>query len=73
MTKVYESLYSTLSLILPSIDYILAQFEKAKDLNDDDIIVLMYNSGWAKMDKYYKLSDLILVYIATIVLHPSRK
>ena len=73
MTKVYESLYSTLDLVLPLIDYILAQFKKVKDSNDDDIIALIYNSNWVKIDKYYKLSDLTPVYIVTIILHPSRK
>ena len=73
VTKVYESLYSTLDLVLPLIDYILAQFKKVKDSNDDDIIALIYNSNWVKIDKYYKLSDLTPVYIVTIILHPSRK
>ena len=33
----------------------------------------MFNSGWAKIDKYYQLSDSTPVYIAAIVLYPSRK
>jgi hypothetical protein len=33
----------------------------------------MFNSGWAKMDKYYKLTDKTPVYIAALVLYPSRK
>ncbi|EJP61009.1 transposase-like protein [Beauveria bassiana ARSEF 2860] len=31
----------------------------------------MYNSGWAKLDKYYRLTDESPAYVAAIVLHPS--
>lgn len=37
-TKAYESKQSTLDLVLPSMDYILAQFEVGKDANSDDVI-----------------------------------
>jgi hypothetical protein len=33
----------------------------------------MFNSGWKKIDKYYKLSDKTPANIAAIVLHPGRK
>ncbi|RKK08163.1 hypothetical protein BFJ65_g16824 [Fusarium oxysporum f. sp. cepae] len=33
----------------------------------------MYNSGWAKLDKYYRLTDESPAYVAAIVLHPSHK
>ncbi|PMD15337.1 hypothetical protein NA56DRAFT_582170 [Hyaloscypha hepaticicola] len=33
----------------------------------------MFNFGWAKMDKYYKLTDKIPVYLIMMVLYPSRK
>lgn len=73
-TKACESKQSTLDLVLPSIDYILAQFEKLKGVHKDNpIFSPMFNSGWAKMDKYYRLSDNTPVYVAALVLHPSRK
>ena len=55
-------------------DYILAQFEQFKEANQNDIIMEpIFNSGWAKLNKYYRLSDSTPVYIAAIVLHPSKK
>jgi hypothetical protein len=45
-TKVCESRYSTLDLVLPLMDYILAQFERFKENNQNDVIMaLMFNSG----------------------------
>jgi len=55
-------------------DYILSQFEKFKaEYKDDMIFSSMFNSGWAKMNKYYELSDDTPVYVAALVLYPSRK
>jgi hypothetical protein len=73
-TKACESHELTLDLTLPSTDYILALFERMKtEYKDDPTFALMFNSGWAKMDKYYKLSDKTPAYVAVMVLHPSRK
>jgi len=73
-TKACESKQSTLDLVLPSTDYILSLFEKLKaQFKDDVIFAPMFNSGWAKMTKYYRLSDKTPAYIAAIILHPSRK
>jgi hypothetical protein len=73
-TKACESRESTLDLSLPCTDYILSLFEKHKDIyKDDPTFATMFNSGWKKMAKYYELTDRTPVYIAAIVLHPSRK
>ena len=73
-TKACESSKSTLDLVLPSMDYILGEFEKAKQWHKDDpIFAPMFNSGWAKMAKYYGKTDKTPAYIAALVLHPSRK
>ncbi len=73
-TKACESRESTLDLTLPSTDYILALFKKIKSkYKDNPTFVSMFNSGWAKIDKYYKLLDKTPAYIAVIVLYPSRK
>jgi len=73
-TKACESKQSTLDLVLPSTDYILSLFEKLKaQFKDDVIFAPMFNSGWAKMTKYYRLLDKTPAYIAAIILHPLRK
>ena len=73
-TKACESSESTLDLVLPYTDYILQIFEKHKnEYKDDPTFASMFNSGWKKMDKYYKLLDKSPAYVTAIVLHPSRK
>jgi hypothetical protein len=73
-TKAYELRYSTLNLILPSMDYILAQFERFKEDNQNDVIIApMFNSGWVKLDRYYRLSNSTPVYITAIILYPLKK
>ena len=73
-TKACESKQLTLDLVLLLIDYILEQFERFKAKNKDNLIFSpMFNLGWAKMDKYYRLSDSTPVYVATLVLHLSQK
>jgi hypothetical protein len=74
LTKAYKSKELTLDLSLPYTNYILSLFERFKtNYKDDPVFVLMFNSRWAKMDKYYKLTDKTLVYMAAIVLYPLRK
>lgn len=70
-TKACESKESTVALIPPSMDYILSLFEKLKtSYKDDPTFASMFNSGWAKMHKYYELSDKTPVYIAVYsILH----
>lgn len=55
-TKALESSFATLDNALLAMDFILAQFEAGKEAHKDDrIMAPMYNSGWAKLDKYYRL------------------
>ena len=73
-TEALESSFVTLDHVLLAMDVMLAQFEAGKAANrDDPMLSLMYNSGWAKLDKYYRLTDESPAYVAAIVLHPSRK
>ncbi|WKT54430.1 hypothetical protein QSH57_005014 [Fusarium oxysporum f. sp. vasinfectum] len=73
-TKALESSFATLDNVLLAMDFVLAQFEAGKEAYiDDPIMAPMYNSGWAKLDKYYRLTDESPAYVAAIVLHPSRK
>ncbi|RKK83885.1 hypothetical protein BFJ68_g17402 [Fusarium oxysporum] len=73
-TKALESSFATLDNVLLAMDFVLTQFEAGKEAYiDDPIMAPMYNSGWAKLDKYYRLTDESPAYIAAIVLHPSHK
>ncbi|RKL11918.1 hypothetical protein BFJ70_g16357 [Fusarium oxysporum] len=73
-TKALESSFATLDNVLLAMDFVLAQFEAGKEAAiDDPVMAPMYNSGWAKMDKYYRLTDESPAYVAAIVLHPSHK
>ncbi|CEJ82383.1 Putative Transposase-like protein [[Torrubiella] hemipterigena] len=73
-TKALESSFATLDNVLLAMDFMLAQFELGKETHrDDPIMAPMYNSGWAKLDKYYCLTDESPAYVAAIVLHPSHK
>ncbi|TVY74496.1 Zinc finger BED domain-containing protein RICESLEEPER 2 [Fusarium oxysporum f. sp. cubense] len=73
-TKALESSFATLDNVLLAMDFVLAQFEAGKEAYiDDPIMAPMYNSGWAKLDKYYLLTDESPAYVAAIVLHPSHK
>lgn len=73
-TKALESSFATLDNVLLAMDFMLAQFEAGKEANiDDPMVGPMYNSGWAKLDKYYRLTDESPAYVAAIVLHPSHK
>jgi hypothetical protein len=68
-TKACELKKSTLDLVLLLRDYILALFKKLKaEFKDNPIFSLMFNSGKAKIDKYYRLSNSTPVYVAALVL-----
>ena len=74
LTKAYKAHESTLNLTLPCTDYILALFEHYKeDHKDNPTFTTMFNSNQKKINKYYKLLDKSLVYIAAIVLYLGYK
>lgn len=73
-TKALESSFATLDNVLLAMDFVLAQFEAGKEtFANDPVMAPMYNSGWAKLDKYYRLTDESPAYVAAVVLHPSHK
>ena len=73
-TKACKSRDLTLDLSLPCTNYILSLFERLKDeYKDDFTFASMFNFSQLKINKYYKLSDKTLAYIAAMVLYPSRK
>jgi hypothetical protein len=74
LTKAYESQELTLDLSLPYTDYILALFKYHKDeYKNNPTFIIIFNSSWKKINKYYKLSDKTPAYITAIVLYPGRK
>ncbi len=73
-TLALESSTSTLDQVLPAMDFILEQFELGKEqFKGDKTMAAMYNSGWAKMEKYYNLTEESPAYIAALVLDPNSK
>ena len=69
-----ESRKSTLENVLPTMDFILDTFEKGKKLYTmDPFLGPCINSGWAKMNQYYSMTESSPVYIAALVLHPGYK
>jgi hypothetical protein len=55
-------------------DYILKKFEQCKErYKGDKTLASMFNSKWAKMEKYYALTDESLAYIAALILDPNLK
>ncbi|TVY62384.1 putative AC transposase [Fusarium oxysporum f. sp. cubense] len=73
-TKALESSFATLDNVLLAMDFVLAQLEAGREAAiDDSVMAPMYNSGWAKLDKYYRLTEESPAYVTAIVLHPSHK
>jgi hypothetical protein len=72
--KALESSTSTLDNVLLAMDYILELFEEGKATFVDDIVLApCFNSGWAKLAKYYNKTSESLAYAAALVLHPTYK
>jgi hypothetical protein len=73
-TKALESNVVTLDKVLPAMDFILKRFEDGKAQFADHLhLSKMFNSGWMKMNKYYKMTDETPVYVAALVLNPKWK
>jgi hypothetical protein len=69
ITLELESNASTLDNVLPAMDMILSHFELYKTKwKDDERLAAMINSGWVKMEKYYRLTEESPAYIAALVL-----
>jgi len=73
-TLATEGCESTIERVLPTMDFLLEKFEEAKrTYAQDPFISLCCDAGWAKMDKYYSMTDRSPVYIAALVLSPQWK
>ena len=54
-------------------DFILGKFEEGKtEFEDHPQLSKMFNSRWAKLNKYYQLTDETPVYIVALVLNCRR-
>jgi len=55
-------------------DFLLEQYESAKEQYKDDAFMSpCINTGWAKLTKYYGLTDRTPVYLTALVLCPQWK
>jgi hypothetical protein len=69
-----ESRGATIERVLPTMDFLLEKFEEAKCVYAKDIFMgPCCNSGWAKLNKYYSLTERSPVYVAALVLCPQWK
>jgi hypothetical protein len=65
-----EGDFTTLNRVLPTMEFILKHFEKGKITHANDAFLSpCINSGWAKLEKYYCLTDKSPAYVATVVLN----
>jgi hypothetical protein len=70
-TLASESRFSTVESILPIMDYLLEKLEGAKmQYKDDAYIGPCCNASWAKLDKYYGLTERSPVYTVALILCP---
>ena len=73
-TLATEGRNSTLEKVLPSMDFLLAKYDKAiEDYKNDWLMLPCLRTECNKLEKYYCLSDSTPVYIAALVLHPRLK
>jgi hypothetical protein len=73
-TLACEGHYATVERILPIMEFLLDILEKGKDeYAEHPFIGPCTKYGWAKIEKYYKLSDQSPAYIAAVVMCPNRK
>lgn len=74
VTKATEGQAATLERLLPSMDYLLKKLEAGKiEYAADSFMIQGTNSSWAKLDKYYGLTERSPVYTTAMVLIPSQK
>ena len=73
-TMALQSNSNTLDRVLPAMDFILGRFESGKnEYAAHPVMGSMFNSGWAKMEKYYRMTDDTPVYVAALILNPRYK
>ena len=63
--------------ILPAIDLLLEHLEAAKaeykHMHEYTYVKTVVNNAWLVLDKYYNLTEMSPIYVATVVLNPKYK
>ena len=75
-TQASEGRFATLDIILPTMDFLLETLEAGKaeaETTGDTFLALCCNAGWAKLNKYYTLTERSAAFIAAIVMCPQFK
>lgn len=73
-TQASEGRYATVDLILPIMDFLLETLEDGKVAHTSDKFMgPCCNAGWAKLEKYYSLTNRSAAYTAAIVCCPQYK
>jgi hypothetical protein len=70
-TQASEGRFATVDIILLTIDFLLETLEASKteaETTNDTFLALCYNAGWAKLNKYYTLTESSAAFIAAIVM-----
>jgi hypothetical protein len=72
-TQASEGRFTTLDIILLIIDFLLETLETGKTeakATDNTFLALCCNANWAKLNKYYTLTERSAAFIAAIVMCP---
>lgn len=76
VTLATEGVDTFLYKVIPGMDLLLSQLEEYKNIYEHHPLSHMkhvINMGWSKLDQYYKLTDEVPAYVASVVLHPALK
>ncbi len=73
-TKATEGKQHSVGRVIPTMDFLLNHYERSSvKYANDPFMKSCVETGWAKLDLYYKRTDQTPIYIAAVVLDPSWK
>jgi hAT family protein len=74
VTLASEGRGASLELVLPQMDFLLTQTEKARDMYEGDPMMRVgVMAAWKKFDKYYALTGRSAAYCAATLFNPAQK
>ncbi len=74
VTLASEGRGASLELVLPQMDFLLTQTEKARDMyKEDPMMRVGVMAAWKKFDKYYALTGRSAAYCAATLFNPAQK
>ncbi|KFY94024.1 hypothetical protein V500_03458, partial [Pseudogymnoascus sp. VKM F-4518 (FW-2643)] len=74
VTLASEGRGASLELVLPQMDFLLTQTEKARDMYEEDPMMRVgVMAAWKKFDKYYALTGRSAAYCAATLFNPAQK